>query len=74
MLRGVLQFRRESSFAPDARSHANAYGLMQLLPSTAKYMNKSAVSRKQLYQPRTNIRLGSQYLQYLKKKIMAMRS
>ena len=41
---------------------------MQLLPSTAKYMNKSYVSRKQLYQPRTNIRLGSEYLQYLKKK------
>ncbi len=60
--------RRESSFAPDARSHANARGLMQLLPSTAKYVNKSTVSSKRLNQPKTNIRLGTQYLEYLKKK------
>lgn len=60
--------RRESSFAPDARSHANARGLMQLLPSTAKYINKGSVSSRQLYQPKTNIRLGTQYLDYLKKK------
>jgi len=60
--------RRESSFAPDARSHANARGLMQLLPSTAKYVNKGSVSSRRLYQPKTNIRLGTQYLEYLKKK------
>ena len=60
--------RRESSFAPDARSHANARGLMQLLPSTAEYVNKASVSSTRLYQPKTNIRLGTSYLQYLKKK------
>ncbi|KPH57009.1 transglycosylase SLT domain-containing protein [Pseudoalteromonas porphyrae] len=60
--------RRESSFAPDARSHANARGLMQLLPSTAKYVNKSRVSGSRLNQPKTNIRLGTEYLEYLKKK------
>ena len=60
--------RRESSFAPDARSHANARGLMQLLPSTAKYVNKGTVSSKRLNQPKTNIRLGTEYLEYLKKK------
>ncbi|WP_404341619.1 transglycosylase SLT domain-containing protein [Pseudoalteromonas mariniglutinosa] len=60
--------RRESSFAPDARSHANAHGLMQLLPSTANYMNKGSVSTRRLYQPKTNIRLGTHYLEYLKKK------
>ncbi|MEG3759144.1 transglycosylase SLT domain-containing protein [Pseudoalteromonas carrageenovora] len=60
--------RRESSFAPDARSHANARGLMQLLPSTAEYVNKGSVSSNRLYQPKTNIRLGTSYLQYLKKK------
>ncbi|MGO2074994.1 MAG: transglycosylase SLT domain-containing protein [Pseudoalteromonas sp.] len=60
--------RRESSFASDARSHANARGLMQLLPSTAKYVNKGSVSSRSLYQPKTNIRLGTQYLEYLKKK------
>lgn len=60
--------RRESSFAPDARSSANARGLMQLLPSTAKYVNKGSVSNSRLYQPKTNIRLGTSYLRYLKKK------
>ncbi|MBE0370033.1 transglycosylase SLT domain-containing protein [Pseudoalteromonas aurantia] len=60
--------RRESSFAPDARSHANAYGLMQLLPSTARYVSKQRVSKTKLFQPVTNIRLGTDYLEYLKKK------
>ncbi|MFC3033216.1 transglycosylase SLT domain-containing protein [Pseudoalteromonas fenneropenaei] len=60
--------RRESSFAPDARSRADAYGLMQLLPSTAKYIGKSRVPNHRLLQPGTNIRLGTDYLQYLKNK------
>jgi soluble lytic murein transglycosylase len=60
--------RRESSFAPDAVSHANAHGLMQLLPSTARYVSKQKVSKQQLYKPAMNIRLGTDYLEYLKKK------
>jgi soluble lytic murein transglycosylase len=60
--------RRESSFSPQARSRADARGLMQLLPSTANYINKGSVSKRRLYQPKTNIRLGTRYLQYLKKK------
>lgn len=60
--------RRESSFAPDARSHADAYGLMQILPSTAKYIGKKRVSNTRLMQPEMNIRLGTHYLSYLKKK------
>ncbi|WP_151172235.1 transglycosylase SLT domain-containing protein [Pseudoalteromonas ruthenica] len=60
--------RRESSFAPDARSRANARGLMQLLPSTAKYINRSTVSSRRLYEPSTNINLGTKYLKYLEGK------
>ncbi|CCQ10685.1 Soluble lytic murein transglycosylase precursor [Pseudoalteromonas luteoviolacea B = ATCC 29581] len=60
--------RRESSFAPDARSHANAFGLMQILPSTAKYINKKSVTNARLMQPEFNVRLGTDYLYYLKKK------
>lgn len=60
--------RRESSFASDAHSSAGAIGLMQLLPSTAGYINKGRVTRNQLKQPKTNIRLGTKYLNYLKKK------
>jgi soluble lytic murein transglycosylase len=41
---------------------------MQLLPSTAGYVNKAKVSRNQLKKPSVNIRLGTQYLDYLKKK------
>jgi len=41
---------------------------MQLLPSTAEYVNKGSVSSNRLYQPKTNIKLGTSYLQYLKKK------
>ncbi|WMN58641.1 transglycosylase SLT domain-containing protein [Pseudoalteromonas xiamenensis] len=60
--------RRESSFAPDARSHANAYGLMQILPSTAKYIGKKRISNSRLMKPEMNIRLGTHYLNYLKSK------
>lgn len=41
---------------------------MQLLPSTAKYVAKSRVSTRQLMRPATNIRLGTDYLDYLKGK------
>ncbi|MFY8274619.1 transglycosylase SLT domain-containing protein [Pseudoalteromonas sp. SSDWG2] len=60
--------RRESSFARDARSSANARGLMQLLPSTAKYMNRSSIATRRLYEPSTNINLGTKYLKYLEGK------
>ncbi|MFI3246583.1 MAG: transglycosylase SLT domain-containing protein [Ferrimonas sp.] len=57
--------RRESAFYPLARSHADARGLMQLLPATAKATAQKidvpygAVST--LYQPAMNIELGAAY-------------
>ncbi|MDP5215146.1 transglycosylase SLT domain-containing protein [Pseudoalteromonas tunicata] len=60
--------RRESSFAPNASSSAGAHGLMQLLPSTASYVNKGNVSRSKLYDPKVNVKLGNDYLKYLKQK------
>lgn len=60
--------RRESSFASDAYSRAGAVGLMQLLPSTASYIHRSRISRKQLMDAKLNIELGNKYLQYLKEK------
>ena len=60
--------RQESIFDPDVRSHANAYGLMQLLPGTArlvarKYGSSVDLSSSQnLYDPATNIELGTGYM------------
>lgn len=61
--------REESRFASDARSIAGAMGLMQLMPATASKLNKHAganLKRKEdLYNPKTNILLGSYYLKQL---------
>ncbi|MEW5977015.1 MAG: transglycosylase SLT domain-containing protein [Acidobacteriota bacterium] len=64
--------RQESSFNPNARSRANAYGLMQLLPSTARSVARQLGTRRpslsQLYDPGLNIRLGMRYLSDMLKK------
>jgi len=58
--------RQESEFNPSAISHANAYGLMQLLPSVGKAMAREEgighFDTFQLLDPPTNIRLGTLYL------------
>ncbi len=55
--------RQESLFQPNARSHANAYGLMQLLiPTAEKMAQKLGEKRGSLYDPVYNIRYGSAYL------------
>ena len=61
--------RRESSFMSDAISSANARGLMQVLPSTAKYLEKRRVSASQLLDANTNVRIGNKYLRYLMDKL-----
>lgn len=61
--------RQESFFHPSAESYAGAKGLMQLMPSTAADMAKKIKLHqpvtKDLYQPALNIRLGTEYVQYL---------
>src|SRR5215510_13648514 len=61
--------RQESLFDLQARSPAAAQGLMQLLPSTASRVAKqigiSPPSNEQLFQPETNLALGTQYLRDL---------
>lgn len=55
--------RQESLFQPDVKSHANAYGLMQLLiPTAEKMAQKLGEKRGSLYDPVYNIRYGSAYL------------
>ena len=62
--------RQESGFTADIRSSANAIGIMQLIPTTArKYAEDLGIPSQniedQLLDPSTNIRLGSRYLQIL---------
>jgi soluble lytic murein transglycosylase len=58
--------RQESEFNPSVVSYANAWGLMQLLPSVGKAMAKEEGIKHfqtfQLLDPETNIRLGTRYL------------
>lgn len=58
--------RQESEFNPSAKSHANAYGLMQLLPSTGRMLGRrdgmKSVTTSSLITPAVSIRLGTQYL------------
>ena len=57
--------RQESEFNPGAKSHANAYGLMQLIPSTGRMMGRRQgvrVRTAALFDPNMNIRLGTEYL------------
>ena len=59
---------QESTFTPDVRSAANAVGLMQLIPSTARrYASKLGIrySSRILTQPETNVRLGMRYFKDL---------
>jgi soluble lytic murein transglycosylase-like protein/TolA-binding protein len=60
--------RQESLFDPEARSTANARGLMQLLPATARRIageDHSSDDEDDLTQPDVNIHLGVRYLRAL---------
>ncbi|MGH9713126.1 MAG: transglycosylase SLT domain-containing protein [Candidatus Acidiferrales bacterium] len=69
--------RQESAFQPEARSPANAMGLMQLLPKTARLVarqGKVRYSRYQLSDPDYNVRLGTIYLAGLRKSMGSVES
>ena len=56
--------RGESDFDPNARSHANAHGLMQILwPDTARDLGLKRLS--ELYDPCKNVDAGTRYLKQL---------
>ena len=64
--------RQESALNPNARSPAGARGLMQLMPATARATAKAArLPRPELamlYDPATNVRLGSHHMAHLMKR------
>jgi len=55
----------ESNDNPTAKSPKNAYGLMQVQYPTAKDVDSTLVSYWQLYDPCTNIRIGTAYFRWL---------
>ncbi len=60
--------RAESEFDPEAKSHAGAIGLMQLMPDTldwlARLLNESEPTGD-IKDPETNIKYGTFYLKHL---------
>jgi soluble lytic murein transglycosylase len=61
--------RQESEFNPVAHSYANAYGLTQIVPATGRMLARQQgiawSSPALLYQPATNLRLGTFYMRAL---------
>ena len=65
----------ESSFNPKAKSHVPAYGLMQIVPSSAGQDCAASLKKdfvkptaNYLYEPENNIEMGVHYLHLLKKR------
>jgi soluble lytic murein transglycosylase len=60
---------QESTFTAEIRSHANAYGLMQIIPGTGRrYAQKLGIkgfTTAMLRQPEINVRIGTQYFRDL---------
>ena len=61
--------KAESNFEPNITSNAGAIGLMQLMEETAversNIIDGETIEQYDLYDPETNIRLGTSYLAYL---------
>ncbi|MGH9724774.1 MAG: transglycosylase SLT domain-containing protein, partial [Candidatus Acidiferrales bacterium] len=68
---------QESAFEPDAHSPADALGLMQLLPKTARLLARQQrirYSHARLFEPDYNIRFGTAYLANLFKQFGSVES
>jgi len=75
LILGIIE--TESGFNPFAVSHTNAYGLMQIIPSTAGkdvfnliYKKSGKPSRQYLFNAKNNITTGSAYLSILRDRYL----
>ncbi len=57
--------RVESVFNPNARGPSGALGLTQLMPSTARAVNRSLRTEAEILEPGANLRTGFRYLRRL---------
>jgi len=70
----------ESSGNPYAKSQSNAIGLMQIKPSSAGAEvyrlngKKGKPSIQELYDPKTNIDIGTSYISFLQKKFISIKN
>ncbi len=55
----------ESRFRPSVQSHQDAFGLMQILPQSARYIQRNSGIEGDYRDPKVNIRLGTWFLGYL---------
>jgi soluble lytic murein transglycosylase-like protein len=62
---GFRLVRAESNFNPRARSHAGALGLTQLMPFTARWLDRGMTSPERIMQPEANLAAGFRYLRRL---------
>lgn len=60
----------ESRFNSDVTSHKGAYGLMQILPETADFISARSGIQGDYREPRTNLKMGIWYLNYLDKRYL----
>ena len=58
--------RTESGFDPEVESSQGAYGLMQIQPETARFISERSGIASDYQGPKTNIRMGTWYLNYLR--------
>jgi soluble lytic murein transglycosylase len=58
----------ESRFGYDSESSKGAYGLMQLMPSTARFVSEHSGIRGDYRDPEVNIEMGTWYLGYLERR------
>ena len=65
----ISLIKTESNFNKNAKSNKNAIGLMQIKEETANYVSKMyGIKYDDLYDSKSNIKIGVAYLDYLTKK------
>lgn len=62
---GFRLVRAESNFNPRARSHAGALGYTQLMPGTARWLDRRMTTAEHIMRPEANLAVGFRYLRRL---------